>query len=513
MGEISQQKHRANVSMTHRDRPPASRVDPWAPGGTMSDPDRWTARADGRPANGDVAPNDRANERWGHSRLGRVAIVVALVASVAVVAGRARRTQAPPVAGTASDGAELIDSVETAVGRIDWTTASGESTSLPAGVVGSAGGRLIGRDDSGATSWVSSDGTSWRRDDRAGVIERAGNRWSVVSSGADRLLLRDDETSPAPVADQREARYGTLLAFTPGAADAADVVFEVNGETFARLDRHEAVDWRSSLDLQPGADVRIRVTSGDDEYALVEGAAAVHEAVELTARRHGDVVVVRNAAGAVVTTVGAVGTGDNVLPALRPQRRTAWARWHGDHFSIVSTPWSEHAFVEIAALDGRVIAVATSAAGDVPRAWTTTDGVLWEPAELPVAHVPGSPIPMAVGRDEVTLSISDGATTSHWSTTDGVNFEQLPDVAGIARRSRGSFGWIAPDPRGAPVVRISRDGLTWHDLDVSAQLGYDAARWDWQLDATAVGTEIYIVSTVGERRLVLVGTVDAVEAT
>ena len=144
-----------------------------------------------------------------------------------------------------------------------------------------------------------------------------------------------------------------------------------------------------------------------------------------------------------------------------------------------------------------------------PRVWSTVDGEQWTPVDLPVEPSENSPMPVTVGRDEIVLAISDGTVTSYWSTLDAAIFQQLPNVPGISRRSHGSFGWVAPDPRSSPILRVSQDGVTWVELDLSDELGYNAARWDARLEAIAIGDRIYVTSTLGERRMVLIGTIDA----
>ena len=116
-------------------------------------------------------------------------------------------------------------------------------------------------------------------------------------------------------------------------------------------------------------------------------------------------------------------------------------------------------------------------------------------------------MPMAAHSGEVILTISNGVTTSHWSTADAETFTRLADVPGINKRSLGSFGWVAPDPRSSPRLRVSPDGETWEVLDLSAYLGFEASRWGTTIIATTIESSIYVIATAGNDRTLLVGTV------
>ena len=488
---------------------PLHEVDPWARGGAMSDATRWVSPVDRLAAAADSADGTSVGRRR-HRARGPLIVGGVVVVLVMFVAGRlavddpaANKAERTGSVGPTGAAPELID-------RLRWTQVSGDSASLPADVIAATGSQIVGRDDDGAVSWRSVDGILWTKDQSVGITEVAGERWAVGFSGGRYQLLHVTETGATAVAtsDDAASRQGVVASLEAPSRAARDIVMDAGGEVFARLDRREEVDWRAALGLEPTDGYRVRVRNGEDEESFESASAEVDDIVDYTAERSGDRIVLRDAGGAEVWSVGAVEPGDDVFATLRPRVHAEWARWDGDRFEVVPTPWSPNDVVEVAQIADRVVAVATVTLDSGPRVWSTADGEQWKPVKLPVEPSEDSPMPITVGRDEIVLTISDGAVTSHWSMLDAGSFQQLPDIPGISNRSHGSFGWVAPDPRNSPVLRVSRDGISWAELDLSDQLGYDAARWDAQLEATAIGDEIYVTSTLGNRRTLLIGTID-----
>jgi hypothetical protein len=192
------------------------------------------------------------------------------------------------------------------------------------------------------------------------------------------------------------------------------VLVEVEGLLFARLDRREEVDWRALLGIESGDGYRVDVVGDDiDETFATDDAPA--EPVELTARATADGVTLSDQDGRELGVVSRSEPGGDVPDALTATVTSAWARWDGARFDVVASPWSSNDIVEVAAVGDRAIAVATIKLNAGARAWTTGDGVHWEPAVLPVEPSDASPLPITIGRNEVALSISDGTTTRNIS--------------------------------------------------------------------------------------------------
>lgn len=485
------------------------RVDPWAPGGAMSDPNGWMVPG-GELASFRSGVDDERVSNWARARLAFAGAAVVGLLAVVVAAWQTSRDSTPTEPAAGSE-ARTVSGAQTSIGRIEWARLSGDTASLPAAVVAGPDGVLLGRDDDGRVSLVSVDGVAWDRDRAAGDVAIAGVRWSVdLIDGRRSLMQVDGEGFPvvAPVVDDRAARDGTLVSWAVPGTAPSDVLVDAGGGLFARLDRHEQVDWRAVLDLAPSDGYRVHVVSGDDDETFESSAAVSIDPNELTAEMTATGVVLRDSSGREIGTVGAEPMSGGPLDALRPTVSAGWARWDTDRFTVLEPPWAADEVVEVAAIADRILAVATVKLEPGRRVWSTDDGVHWEAADLPIEPSAASPMPMTVGHDEIVLSISDGTSPSYWSTRDAISFERLANVPGINLRSQGSFGWIAPDPRSSPVLRVSPDGDTWTELDLSDQLGYDAARWDGRLDAIAIGAHIYVTSTVGDERTILIGDVN-----
>ena len=384
------------------------------------------------------------------------AAVVGLLAVVAAAWQTSRDgTQTEPAVGSE---ALAVSAARTSIGRIEWARLSGDTASLPAAVVAGPDGVLLGRDDDGRLSLVSVDGVAWDRDRAAGNVEIAGVRWSVDSIDGRAIVDAGRRRRASQVLRRwsmiESVRAGTLVSWeVPGAAPR-DVLVDAGGGLFARLDRHEQVDWRSLLDLAAGDGYRVHVVSGDDAETFESSLSASSiDPIELTAEMTATGVVLRDSSGDEIGILGMNATAGGPLDALHPTVSPGWARWDTDQFTVLDAPWAANEVVEVAAIADRILAVVTIKLEPGQRVWSTDDGVDWEAVDLPIEPSATSPMPMTVGQDEIVLSISDGTSPSYWSTRDAITFERLANVPGINLRSQGSFGWIAPDPRSSPVLR------------------------------------------------------------
>ncbi|MEO6653796.1 MAG: hypothetical protein ABIP17_14190 [Ilumatobacteraceae bacterium] len=423
-------------------------------------------------------------------------------------ADRAVDLPSPNRSGVDLDVVLSVGRTQASIGSIDWRRVDGDRTTLPAGVVGRTGSSLVGRGNDGALVWSSDDdGVVWQIGEHSASIDVGGHRWSVTGEEERRQLIEETDTGRAlaRIVDSTAVRDGMDVSWQ--VPDSRPRVVEVRGEIFARLDRREDVAWRIALGLDPSEDYRVRVGDGVDDLWADPSADRALPTVELTARRDGDRVILADRAGVEVWSVEAASSSEDVLDALRPRVSSEWLRWTGAAFETIDHPWAPADRVDVTRVEHGLVAVATISRRAGPRLWSTRDGMRWEVLDAPAQPSPSSPMPVESSADEAIVTISDGAATTHWSTMDGVTFERLADVPGIDERSRGTFGWIAPDPRGSPRIRVSADGVEWDTVDLSDQLGFDGARWDTQVDAIAIGSSIYVVATHGNSRILLVGAV------
>lgn len=421
-----------------------------------------------------------------------------------------RSTLPSPIASqnaAAVDRDAVARSTESSIGLIHWTVASGDRSTLPAAVVRRADSGLVGRDDVGDSVWTSNDGTAWYLGDEAATTEVGGRRWSTVRDDGRRRLVEvtDAGRVPTRVTTHTQGRNGVVVAWE--VPDEQPGVVEIDGDVFARLDRREEVPWRTVLAIGPSESYRVRITDGANEMLAESSGKTAPETVELSVRLDGGQAVLDDSTGVAVWNVEASPQVASPLDAVRPRLTTEWLLWNGRELESIEHPWASTDRVDVARIDDALIAVATISRDGDTRVWSTPDGVRWAPVELPIQPSPGSPIPVAASDDQAILTISDGTTTSHWSTTNAVTFERLVDVPGISNRSQGSFGWIAPDPRSLPRLQVSPDGIAWEVLDLSDQLGFDFSRWDTHIDAVAIGSSIHVVATRGTEHTLLVGTV------
>lgn len=194
--------------------------------------------------------------------------------------------------------------------------------------------------------------------------------------------------------------------------------------------------------------------------------------------------------------------------AIRGTTTSQWLRWTGDGFVATDPPWTDDHIVEVAALDHGVLAAVTDTAARTVEFWRSTDGSSWQRSVLPEEPAVGTPLPSLSDDTEPVVTLYTDAGISFWTTADGDSFQPLPDIPGIARRSSGSPGWVAPDPRSSPRIRVSPDGITWEELDLREILGIDGSYWDLTIDARIIDSTIYVTATWPDHRTMLIGSVE-----
>jgi hypothetical protein len=493
-------------------------VSPWAPGGAMSDPARVA-----EPLHPGVGNGERVVEIQRRFRSRRRAAMTAgaLITTASFLVwtagdpmpdsspNRASTSKAPSTSHSDSIAGEpgVADSTETPIGAIHWTRVPGDRSTLPAAIVRQTASGLVGRDDGGDLIWTSDDGSAWQLSDETAAVEASGRQWSRARDDDHHRLVEvtDAGRVQTPVAVRADVRNGIDLSWeVPN--EPLNMV-EINGDLFARLDRREEVPWRDVLGIAPTESYRVRITDGIRRVLAESSEDQPTPMTELTARRDADEVVLEDPSGTAVWSV-ATSSSASALDAVVAQVSAEWLRWNGRELEPIGRPWISMDRVEVVLLDDVLIAVATISRDSGARVWSSPDGLHWVPVELPLQPSPASPISLTTGDGQATLTISDGDTTSHWSTADAMTFDRLVDVPGINERSRGTFGWLAPDPRSSPRLRVSADGVEWDVVDLSEQLGFDSSRWDTDIEAIAIGSNIYVVATRGDERTLLVGAVE-----
>jgi len=283
---------------------------------------------------------------------------------------------------------------------------------------------------------------------------------------------------------------------------------EIGGGVFARFDRRTEIPWRTVLGVGAVGAYVVRVDVDGQTLTFESPRRAPPVEADLTMRSD------QSAGRAELvdghgTTVWEFDTGGlDPVDALRSTTRPTWLRWDGQRFVEIAAPWTFADRVAVIGVGDGALAVPTiDVNNSVDEVFWTSDGTDWQTVALPVPRSARSPVSVHAGNNAVVLSISSGDGTSSWSTTDGTTFHELPDVPGIERSSSGSFGHVAPDPRGNPLVRVSLDGQRWSTVDLSDELGTDSAQWNFTTDATAIGSTIYVTATNGDVRTLLIGTV------
>jgi len=414
-------------------------LDPWAPGGSMSE---LTACSTVFGDRGDGAPRRTGS---GAIRRGTAALVVAL-AVTAVLIG-AIVIVAIDLAGQRRQVGAFGIRTDSAVGEITWARVEGDHTSLPQRIVDTVNGRIDvhGVDDAGRRWRGSTDGLRWellpdgddsrvvggvswrlRRQNEGGILYR-------VVAGGDIIVPADGPLTVAPP--------GWRVNVVPTGGPAAGFPVELAGETF--------VFARSPLSSQ-------------------------------------------------IATVVDIG-----------RMTDAWLRWDGHRFESIAVPWPEDHRAEMVSLGSEVLALSADAGNRVVRLWRTADGLSWWEVPLPVDRGDATPVAIAGGQDEVTLSVSSDGRTTFWATDDGREFSALSRDPGMFKRVRGDFGFVAPDARSEPRLRVSADGQEWQTIDLSGPLGLESARRGTSVTVHAADDTIFVIASSGDERTLVVGRVES----
>ena len=510
------------------DREPAGGRSPWAPGG-------WTAGPIEPPdAPVRAPPSDPPPRRRRRYVVGAVALIVTVVAGTAALLAvdAGDRSTAPPpdaeVERTADEPADVAPSdpsdafvqlppitpvSETAVGPISWTRIDGTTLRLPARVGPGDGDEILGSD--GSRRYVSIDGgRSWKvttvsHDSRA----VGGETWSVGPPGtAPPVLTRSIPDGEAEVLSDDPfgvVPRGWASTIVPSRYPADGFPVELTSEVFVLAERRLQLPWPVIAGDDPDGSFRVRVTTGERSVTAVAGDFHEMPVQQFTLSRTADGEWELSRPGEPDAAVWVFEAEDlaGAFEAISGRTEVAWLRWNGDGFERTAVPWQDEHRVQMIELGDRFVAHSTDAAYQDTHLWTSTDGTTWSDVALPTSPRADYPINIAAGQDDVVVTILTEEGWTNWSTTDGEGFDLLPKIPGIGLRSKGEFGWIAPDPRSFPRIRVSPDGEEWETIDLRDPLGLDASSWDVSITARALGSTIFVIATSNGERTMLIGEV------
>lgn len=569
MGETKREDSTAD--RTSVERPASTEIDPWAPGGAMSvgwapgprlvstdDPARGPdagsdvvdgpgsrTAADGadtsRTVVGRPAPvTGRTRSPVSPVSLGAVAAVVAVVAVAVVVVvvvgivvgtgsrdagrddadadGNAREaspdlTELAPPSGAGAAAQMPSEPTMTGVGPISWVRVDDDDRSLPLRIGQLAPGSLLGADDT-TGRWTSDDGgLSWATTDRV-VVERevGGDDWTVQVLGGETSLWQaadgDDlhlaEVDVASAAAERAEGYGIRTEIVTDGHPIA-----IADDAYLPVRVRAELPWTEILGTSVGRPFRVEVDVDGRQIRAVSGDFHELPITRFALQDDGSGrVELHDADDVAVWSFVPPGADDDLSTAhvLAGLPITMWTRWDGETFRRLEAPWERTDRVDVAATGDGVVARAVGLDREV-RLWRSGDGVTWSEVALPADPADGTPVGVFQGDDEVIVTAFSSGRAVRWATTDGLAFDELPDVPGIDRRARGSFGWVAPPPRSEPQIRVSADGVHWDVVDLRSLLGLDDSRWNVDIDVTVVGTEIFVAVDRPVGRTLLIGTV------
>jgi hypothetical protein len=525
-------RHGANdASRRGRDVNSPVHVNPWARGGSMSTD--WT---DVPVPTRTVERASSSGPRRGPRAFDAVVVVIAAAATAGVIAGASLRPwrTAPPEPAVAvgdlqaavsplrADGVGRADgrsgllpvgtSADTVVGSITWSRVEGDAMSLPARVTGGSDSGLFGDDEDGRR-WRSRDGgRTWVGDDVFDVQRRVGGvTWIVHHEGDRATLMRSTPNGAVAVDFAGENVMGSGFTISTELAVADGFPIEIEGAFYVLANRRARLPWERVAGVTAGQPYRVEVDVDDGAFVVISGGDVEQMPVtELALQPVGATGRFDLMEGNVIAWTFDTSAGDlgvSAIDVVAGAWTASWLRWDGNTFVPEATPWSPDDRVGVVATPGGVLARSLSAPDRQAALWHTSDGRNWEAVQLPAPPAANTPLDIYQGAgDAIVTAFTDAGLTS-WSTVDGHRFDELPDVSGIAARTRGSFGWVAPNARSAPRVHVSADGVDWELVDLRSLLDLDDSRWDVAIDVRAIDSAIYVTVTRPSGRTLLIGDV------
>ena len=321
-----------------------------------------------------------------------------------------------------------------------------------------------------------------------------------VAATADGFVAIGSQTDAALVWTSTDGASWRLAAFPDPEGRTLNAV-AVNGATsvivgstpdgVAAWSRRGSEDWQpAQLDAEPGAATAV-VAGGDGFLAAgyvgpqfgLARAAFWHSTDGRTWERVPDAPALDDGRVRALTSTatGFVAVGHRGSPGSDDLEAVSWTSADGTSWqrSASQPALADSLMQSVIAVEGRVVAVGTKAAGDAAVAWTSTDGLQWRrAADAPALHSNSTYAPHAEMSDLVAIggrlvavgwnsSPSNGSAVI-WTSPDGVTWTREPDepslsgggmAAGTAEGglviAGGSTGW--PDTHAATAWRHS-----WH---------------------------------------------------
>jgi hypothetical protein len=373
----------------------------------------------------------------------------------------------------------------TVIGDITWTLIEGDASTQPPGVTAVIDGVFYGLENDGQTTWRSADGVEWELTDLApngiiGVFELDGETWARRSTIDGQGLGRWDGEVFAPV-ELPESLAPDVEGLRATPSFSGDPV-EFDGQWVVPVTTRLGVPWD---ELYPGS-VYPEWDAVTESIRMVdwESNQPLPVAVLTTDRIDGDPGTIEfrdSETGELVIAVEeALGFDpEEFFNQLVVQGGFSYSEFligDGDGFEAVASPWPLADRVELAPLDGTLLAVVGSTSFDVggfgtpvSELWASTDARTWEPRGLPTPF--GSEIDWVhIDADGslalLTLVSSDGNAqrSETWSSVNGIAWEVVDEEAGFGATRHTDIGWFREAIYETGGISVSSDGLVWQEI-------------------------------------------------
>ena len=172
----------------------------------------------------------------------------------------------------------------------------------------------------------------------------------------------------------------------------------------------------------------------------------------------------------------------------------------------IVTPWPAGQRVIVNEVQGGLLAHRFDPPDSTFDVWHSVDGIAWTTVDLPVDASVVEGTYLNVGIDDELVLIEGQNNSRAWATTDGLTYTEIPTPpSGV--RSVGDFGWVTVENFDTPRFQVSRDGVDWDRVDISALLDLNTTETFDFLEFRAIDDQIFLTSSRGGQRLLLIGDV------